>query len=60
MGGVKDKYLKLKSYGDKYVGRCASVLDQLFDASSPNFYFSSIEDEVKNLGKRKDQILYGC
>ena len=29
MGGVKDKYLKYKSAGDQYVGRCDSGLNQL-------------------------------
>ena len=63
MGGVKDKYLKRKSYGDQYVGRCTSGIDQIekaFAASPPYFYFSSIKDKVKNSGKRKDQILDGC
>ena len=52
MGVVKDKYLKHEYAGDKYVGRCASVIDHIektFSASPPYFYFSSIEDEVKQI-----------
>ena len=52
MGVVKDKYLKHEYAGDKYVGRCASVIDHIektFAASPPYFYFSSIEDEVKQI-----------
>ena len=49
MVGVKDKYLKRKSAGDQYVGRCASVLGQLekmFADSPPYFDFYPVKYEV--------------
>ena len=61
MGGVKYKYLNRESYDDKYVGRCASGLDQLKKFHlllHPNTLISlRSRTESKNPGKRKDKIL---
>ena len=48
MGRVKDKHLKYSSTGDKYVGQCATGLENLkkqFSISSPHF-FSQFSDDV--------------
>ena len=50
MGGMKDKYIFREKAGDQYVGRGASLLDQLskeFAVSPPYFDFESLSDEEK-------------
>ena len=52
LGGMKDKYINTEKAGDQYVGRCASMLDQLskdFSVSCPYFDFSdkSYEEKVR-------------
>ena len=50
MGGMKDKYIFREKAGDQYVGRCASLLDQLskeFAVSPPYFDFESLSDREK-------------
>ena len=50
MEGVKDRYLKRESVGEKYVGYCAAGLDQLskrFDISPPYFYFTGISEAIE-------------
>merc|ERR1740124_1642364 len=49
MGGVKDRHLKREYVGNKYVGCCATGLDQLnksFAIFPPYFDFSSTEEEI--------------
>ena len=55
LGGVKDKYLFRENAGDKYVGRCASCLDQLkkeFTVSPPYFYFTEL-CEIEKLDHKR-------
>ena len=56
MGGMKDKYIFNEKAGDQYVGRCASLLDQLtkeFAVSPPYFDYSNLGAYEKNI-KMKD------
>ena len=56
LGGMKDKYIFHENAGDQYVGRCASLLDQLskeFAVSTPYFDFSELSDYDRNEMKKK-------
>jgi len=48
MEGMKEKYIFCEKAGDQYVGRCASLLDQLskeFAVSPPYFNFESLSQQ---------------
>lgn len=56
MGGMKDKYIFREKAGDQYVGRCASLLDQLskeFAVSPPYFDFQSLSEQEKIERKKR-------
>mmetsp|Transcript_21038 Transcript_21038/g.25871 ORF Transcript_21038/g.25871 Transcript_21038/m.25871 type:complete len:633 (+) Transcript_21038:146-2044(+) len=56
MGGVKERYFRHERAGDRYVGRCASCLDQSskdFAVSCPYFDFTGIKDSSARLERKK-------
>ena len=61
MGGMKDKYIFRAEAGDQYVGRCASLLDQLskeFAVSPPYFDFSECSNELEKIERKKEINAY--
>ena len=56
MGGMKDNYIFHEKAGDQYVGRCASLLNQLtkeFAVSPPYFDHSNMSDIDRNEKKKE-------
>jgi len=61
MGGMKDKYFFRAEAGDQYVGRCASLLDQLskeFAVSPPYFDFTECSSDVEKIERKKEINTY--
>jgi len=57
MGGMKDKYIFREKAGDQYVGRCASLLDQLskeFAVPPPYFDFTKCLSELGKIERKKE------
>ena len=56
MGGMKDKYIFNEKAGDQYVGRCASLLNQLTKefAVSPPYFDMSDRNDQERIEKNKE------
>jgi len=60
MGGMKDKYIFRAEAGDQYVGRCASLLDQLskeFAVSPQHFDFTKCSSDVEKVERKTRSTL---